>query len=374
MTAKAAMRLAIRGCGAVTPAGPGLGSLGELLAEGSLSHAVPPAGEESQFPPLPVHTVPELRLADYLGSRKGLRHIDRMTSFGLVATRLALDDMLPFTEAEQSRTGIALGTSTGSTRSSTAVARDTITQQRPYLVNPSEFPNTVMNSCAAQMAIWNSLRGVNSTVAAGQLSSLYALRYARMAISQGQADRLLAGGVEELNPQSAWAWYVSNALARNAAIGEACVLFLVEKAADSPGGQAPLGEILACEAGYSPPTGQRRGLRADLTGCLASSIARALASSGARPEEIDLVSVGAATGSGLASVEEQAIAQALGRVPPEIRVSRSVGDCYSASTALQIAALLALWQREPPTEPRVGLVTSVSRDRHAGCLIVRSAP
>ncbi len=361
--------LAITGCGAVTPAGLGLTPLGELLAGGAAGHSAPPGADAAGFPPLPVRMVPELRLADHVG-RKGIRYIDRMTAFGLVASRLALDGGPALTEPERASTGVALGTSTGSTRSASAVACDTLTHARPYMVNPSQFPNIVMNSCAAQIAIWNGLRGVNSTVAAGHLSSLHALRYARMAISQGRAARLLVGGVEELCPQQAWAWYHSRTLAKDSGIGEACVLFVVEDASSArAGGRAVLAEIAACEAGHATAA----GLRASLTERLASCIDRALARGGVRPDEIDNVSLAAAGGSGLAAVERQAIGQVLGRIPAETRVTRSLGDCYSASTALQVAALLALWQRRPAAGPRVGLVTSIGHDRNTGCLIVRSA-
>src|SRR5438874_1816506 len=72
----------------------------------------------------------------------------------------------------------------------------------PNLVNPMDFPNTVINSPAGQAAIKHKLRGVNSTVCAGLASGLYALQYAAEFLRFGRARALLAGGVEELCNES----------------------------------------------------------------------------------------------------------------------------------------------------------------------------
>jgi len=293
-----------------------------------------------------------------------------MTAFGLVACKLALAGTRALVdEEEQSRTGVVLGTSTGSIRTTSELGRETLTEARPYLLNPSQFPNTVMNACAGQIAIWNSLRGVNATVAAGRLSSLHAVRYARTAISHGRAARLLVGGVEELSPQLAWAWHHSKALPENTALGEGCAMFVVEDAAAAAErGRAALAEIYACEARYCSAPGP---LSAALTDGLASCIERALTRSGVRPDDVDTVSLGTTKHSGLGAAERRAVRRVLGRVPAQVQVADALGECYSASAALQLAALLALWSRESSESPRVAMVTSVGLDRNVGCLVVR---
>ena len=56
----------------------------------------------------------------------------------------------------------------------------------------------MINAAAGQAAIWQGLRGVNSTILAGEASGLQALAYAVGLIRSGRAAALLAGGVEEL--------------------------------------------------------------------------------------------------------------------------------------------------------------------------------
>jgi 3-oxoacyl-[acyl-carrier-protein] synthase II len=367
VTAVAAVRpLAVTAHGVVSPAGFGLSRLAELLRTGEAGNSRSTVDDPADFPLRPLRLVPEFRLADHIG-RKGIRHLDRMTAFGLVASKLALEGLPEPADPDRSDTGVVLGTSTGSIRSVSGLARDTITADKPYQVNPSEFPNTVMNSCAGHLAIRHSLRGVNSTVAGGHLSCLHAVRYARTAIRLGRASRLLVGGVEELSPQFAWAWHRSRSLLPQAVLGEGCALFVVEDAAT--GGPPPLAELLGCEVGFAGAPAERRlGTAAALARC----VERALARSGVPAEEVRVAVTGGGHQMGLGHAERRGIERALGRPPALLPTGQALGDSYSASGAMQLAALLAHWQDPGTGTPgEIGLITSVGRDGHAGCLVVR---
>ena len=69
--------------------------------------------------------------------------------------------------------GLVCGTMFGSVHSITSFDWSGLAEG-PNLVNPMEFPNTVINSPAGQAAIRHKLRGVNSTMSAGLASGLYA--------------------------------------------------------------------------------------------------------------------------------------------------------------------------------------------------------
>ncbi|MEN3359365.1 MAG: hypothetical protein V7637_3347 [Mycobacteriales bacterium] len=379
MTTTTAVRpLAVTGHGVVSPAGLGLDRLAELLRTGQPGCSRPSADDPAEFPARPLRLVPEFRLADHLG-RKGIRHLDRLTGFGLVACKLALAGLSEMDSAgpggppdREADTGVVLGTSTGSIRSVSTLARDTITADRPYQVNPSQFPNTVMNSCAGHVAIWNSLRGVNATMAGGHVSSLHAVRYARTAIRLGRASRLLVGGVEELSPQFAWAWHRTGTLLPAAPLGEGCALFLVEDAAAAAAAGRPrLAELLGCEVSFiGAPSDRRHDPGAALAGC----VERALRRSGLDPADVGTVVPGAGSQLALAHAERRGLAAALGRSPELLRTGDALGDSYSASGALQLAALLAHWRNGGgPAGAGIGLVTSVGGDGNVGCLVVRRA-
>jgi 3-oxoacyl-[acyl-carrier-protein] synthase II len=356
--------LAITGCGVVSPAGIGLDALATAMNGGGLGEPqLDPIGGE--FPPTPLAATPDLRVEQYLG-RKGIRSLDRTTRLALVACNRALAGLgTPLTDGDRARTGVVIGTSTGSIRSSSEFSRDTLVQEKPYLVLANLFPNSVMNGCASQIAIWNSLRGVNATIAGGRLSGLSAVRYARNAIAQGHVDCALVGAVEELCPQSAWAWYLSGALTPEAAVGEGSAMFVVETPAGAAAaGRAPLAELLACEVATPGTAGTRRGL--------ATCIERALRRSGLPATAISTVAFGATGLRDLAGAEQDGVRAALDAMPPNrIEAAGLLGESFSASGALQIASLLAAWRASGADIGPVALVTSIGHDGNVGCLIVR---
>lgn len=365
--------LTITGCGVISPAGTGL----DALANGDGGGTVPEragsgdgdlagVGTEA-FPPGARRQVPDLGVRERLG-RKGTRNLDRTTALGLIACQLALGDraeLMP--DEERASTGVVIGTSTGSVRSSSEFSRDTLVQERPYLVNPSLFPNTIMNCCASQIAIRYSLRGVNATLAGGQSSGLHALRYARNAIGQGHARRLLVGAVEELSPQSAWAWRLSKTLKSDAPVGEGAAVFMVENADSFGPGRRPLADLLACEVSYTSLPDRRDRLADDL----ARVIAKAMRRSGVTVDQVDAVAFGSTGQVALGSVESRAVRVALGGPPKHsVTVKSVVGECFSASVALQLAGLLAHWESSPADRTRFGLVTSIGLDGNVGCVVL----
>ncbi|NJP44953.1 beta-ketoacyl synthase N-terminal-like domain-containing protein [Actinacidiphila epipremni] len=351
--------LYVTSVGVVTSAGQSLAAL--AYPDRAEAPAAGPAVDEAvPYPPRPVRAVHGFDVKEHFG-RKGTKYLDRLTSFGLVACKHVLRDG-PVDEAAGPRTGVVLATNTGSTSTHSTLLYDTLTMDKPYLVNPGRFPNTVMNSTSGQIAIRNGLRGLNATVAGGQTASLLAFRHARLALTLGRADRLLVGGAEELNAPAAWAWHRTGVLHEDAALGEGAAVFAVQRD-PAPGA---LAELLACEVRFTPdPRAWAEGL--------ADAVARALVRSGVRPEEVQAVSLGAAHHRGLDRIEERGVRLALGgRLPAALRVSDLLGETFSAGGALQLAALLARWQAAPPAGPVAGLVTSVGRDGNAAALVVRA--
>jgi 3-oxoacyl-[acyl-carrier-protein] synthase II len=139
----------------------------------------------------------------WLGS-KGLRVLDRSARLLCVATHMALEGSGLSAQLQADGCpdlGLVCGTMFGSVHSIASFDWSGLLDG-PNLVNPMEFPNTVINSPAGQAAIKHRLRGVNSTISAGLVSGLYAIHYAMEFLRFGRAQALLAGGVEELCEES----------------------------------------------------------------------------------------------------------------------------------------------------------------------------
>ncbi|GAA0922107.1 MULTISPECIES: beta-ketoacyl synthase N-terminal-like domain-containing protein [Streptomyces violaceusniger group] len=315
--------------------------------------------------------VPDFDLRTVLG-KKGVRSMDRVTGLAVTTVARLLDDA-PRNRwvATGEDAALVLGTTTGSVQSQMDFTRDSLTGEKPYLVDPARFPNAVMNCAAGQSAIWHQLKGPNTTIAGGHAAGLYALNYARRLLTFGRARTVLCGAVEEFSHARSW-------LERHAhrpdtegpaqLPGEGCGLLLVEQR--GPGGrddaeQPVLAEILAVEMGIALDGGVRPAL--------AACLRRALTRAGVRPEEIWAVSTSEAPGPS-GEQERAAVAEAAeGADPVHLTQAALIGDTGAAAAAFQIAAVLVHAETTPEAADRVALVTSVDRDGAVGCALLRLA-
>lgn len=323
--------LVITGWGSVCSAGIGAGALTRALA----GRPFAPADISGLYPdPMPApaaHAYVDFDVRALLG-RKGTSFLDRATALAVVACGQAIEDSrLVVDDQTRDRIGVALGTTLGSFQSSSDYSRETMVSDRPYLVNPVLFPNTVMNCATGQSAIRYGLRGVNSTVAGGRVGFLGALRYASNVLRRGYADVMLVGAVEEFTPHTAW---THHRLGRAGLPGEAAVVFVLRA---SPGSSVDSrARVMAVVSGYHPG-----GDAAGLSTALAACIRRALDRAGVDPSQVRLLATGEVADPGADAIEEAAAAQFCGTASVErIRVRDAVGDCGAANGALHLGALL----------------------------------
>ena len=361
--------VAITGWGVISPIGIGRDDFTDAIRTGKSGFSS--VGRQANGGAVfqgPAAVIPTFDAVKCLGA-KGTRSMDRTTGMAVATVGMALAHSGVDVGVDRARIGIALGTSTGSIRSISEFTRDTLLHERPYLVNPALFPNTVMNCAAGQCAIWYGLKGVNATLSAGHLSGLLALRYASLTLRRGYADVLVTGCVEEFCEESAWAWHhLAN---RSRPIGEGCTMLVVEKAERArQNGRQVLAEVLACESGiYAGSAGGAHG-------CVESfvaSIRRALAHAEIEADAIDAISVSSRGAAALDTLECEAIGRALGNGRPRrrIAVAEHVGDTFSASAGFQLAAALSLFEIDP-TYVRHALITCVGEHGTVGCAIVRN--
>jgi 3-oxoacyl-[acyl-carrier-protein] synthase II len=298
--------------------------------------------------------------------------MDRLTAMSVSAVGMALTESGVSARYDASRIGVVLGTSTGSVKSASDFIKETLVNEKPYLVNPALFPNTVMNCAAGNAAIWHKLRGLNSTISAGHVSGLLGLRYAALAIRAGRADAIVAGAVEEFSEHTAWSYHHLTGRRRRPArpLGEGCAVFVIEGPVGAVReGEAPAAELLGIQVGVygaNRPREQASGL--------AAAIRRVMERAQIAPSDVAAVSLQGSDRSLLSHIERQGLCEGLsGRIPAaQIRIGEQVGECFSAASGLQLAALLARFSGERTPEPRFGLVTSVGTNGSVGCLLVKA--
>jgi len=291
---------------------------------------------------------------DYLGECN-LRPIDRTSRLLLIAAQgaLAAGGWTPALRARR-EVGLALGTTFCSVRTIAEFDRRGL-QLGPAHASPLDFANSVINAAAGQTAIWHNLRGVNSTISAGEASGLQAMAYAADLIRGGRAEALLAGGAEELCFESFLGYYRAGRLCgstggreefaipfdarRNGfALAEGAALLMLEEAeAAAARGAAVAAEVLGYGSGFAASRED------DAITAVSRAVRLALDDAGVAPDDIDLLSASASGSVDVDRWEALGVAAALGSRAaglPVTAVKSMLGEAMGASSALQAVALL----------------------------------
>jgi 3-oxoacyl-[acyl-carrier-protein] synthase II len=335
--------------------------------DGSAPEAADNAAEgrsAASFPAAAVVPAQPFDIAQILGQRKGTRVLDRLARLAVGACTLALRDAGVEPAGREDEIGVVLGTQNGSLSQVAQFLRETYTLDKPWMVSPETFPNTVMNFATGQCAIWHKLRAVNTTISGGALSGLTSLKYAIRMLKHGRAAVMLAGGAEELTPETAWYYSAARGGETFTRLGEGAAMMCLTTDKRPRNGLAPV-EIAACEIAHSVSPDRSAAI-------LEAAVARALARAGCLAAEIDYIVSGLDDESAAeAGAERQVIERLFAHRPPTHLPMRQVaGECFSANTALQlIAAGLLL---EQAGAGHSALVIGMSEGGNLGCAVLRS--
>jgi 3-oxoacyl-[acyl-carrier-protein] synthase II len=322
---------------------------------------------EDELPVSEACALPDFKVRDILG-RKGTSFFDRTTSLTVVTTGLALkDSSLEVTDDNREEIGIALGSTTGGMQALCDFITETIVNDPPYLVNAIAFPYAVMNGAASSAAIWHQLKGVNATISDGQASFLAVLKYCRNQIRSGYVEAMLAAASEEFTPSRVWASeHLRDGNEGRVPLGEGSAAFVLEPAnALAASGRKPDAVILSVESSLC-------GQDLDPAEGLADCIGRALQACDVAPWDVRMVAASLSGSPRRDVVERRGIEAALGGAEVTwLPVKDLLGETYSASGALQLAAVLAEHREDPGLDGAVSLITSVTSEGLVGAAVVR---
>lgn len=391
-------RVVITGIGVLSSVGIGRDKFWSALFQGKTGFRTISLFDTTPFN---VHTAGEISDFDpvlFLG-KKGLRTLDRSTRLISSAAKLAIDDAnLKITEENTHSTGVSIGTTFGSLHSIFQFDREGLIEGPKY-VNPSYFPNTVINSPASQVSIRFKIKGFNTTISTGFCASLDAVSYAADFIRLNRADIVLAGGVEELCEETFLGFHNLECLSgtdgsepiccpfdakRNGIIfSEGAVVMVLEDEEHALNRGA---EILAVIMGHrnSFDPSADKSFNHEGKG-LKNAISLALEDASLNPKDIDYISACANSTKGLDRMETKVIKDVFGEHTLNIPVSSiksMVGESFSASGALSLAAAVGALKKGiiPPTlnykekDPECNLdyVPNESRQKNINTVLVTS--
>jgi 3-oxoacyl-(acyl-carrier-protein) synthase len=354
--------LAITGFGIVSPVGIGRSAFVEALGDPDAARRKAFGGtrsvlSEERFGAAHVAEVSDFDAAQFLGD-KGLRNFDRLTRMLIVAAKHALEDaglkrdgaLLHYAPE---RLGICAATAYGSLDSITEINR-VAELEHPRYLNPSRFPNTVINSAAGYVGIWEGLEGPNVTVVDGNCGSADAVLTAETHLYNGRADALLVGGGEVLSEPLYLAFeklgvisegerpsLPGDVTSRGTHLGEGAALLVLEQqgAAERRGARV-LGEIVGFGTAFEAPASE-----AQLVHCSERTVERAiraaLRDAQLEPDAIDLVCSAESGVSRMDLAEQDGISRVLGSELPIVATKAIWGETFGAAAALGVCASLA---------------------------------
>jgi 3-oxoacyl-[acyl-carrier-protein] synthase II len=417
-------RVVITGTGVISPLGDSPAVLHRALAAGASGRK---PIELFDTAGIGCREAGEIRPFDaqaYVGERN-LRPLDRTSRLLVVAAQLALADSgrggreMRAEARPDDEVGLVVGTTFCSVRTIAEFDRRGL-RLGPNHASPLDFANSVINAAAGQAAIWHGLRGVNSTLAAGEASGLLAITQAAELVRNGRADALLAGGAEELCFESFFGYYRAGRLCgsrqpglgaeerpvpfdarRNGfSLAEGAALLLLEEAAAAAARGAPVrAEVLGWGAAFAAADGE-----SGLADGMARAVRLALADAAAAPAEIGCLSASASGSPEVDRAEALGVAAALGEraaALPVTAIKAMLGEGLGVSAAWQAVDLVetirdgelpgiaglerlepglslpgasAVTRRLAPAERRRALITAMSADGHCAAMVLGAAP
>jgi len=357
----------ITGIGVISPIAIGRDKYWDALIQGKRGFNPITLFDTSPFP---VHTAGEITDFDpiaFLG-KKGLRELDRSTKLVCSAAKLAVDDArLDISDENTNSIGVSVGTTFGSLHSISQFDRVGLTEG-PRFVNPSHFPNTVINSPASRVSIRFNIKGFNTTISTGFCSSIDAVSYAADFIKLKRANAVLAGGVEELCEETFLCFYKLGYLSGTEGSEPICCPFDARRDGTilSEGAAVLVlegldfafhrrAEILAMVKGYGNTFNpSAEGVPGESGTGLEKAINLALHDALLSPEDIDYICSSANSTKSLDRMETAVIKKVFGKhafTIPVSAIKSMVGETFSASGGLSMAAAIGALRKGfiPPT-------------------------
>ena len=188
-------RVAVTGCGVVSPVGIGRDSFWESLVNGKSGVDKITQFDAQRFDSRIAGEVKDFSPPSFL-SFKELRRTPRFVQFALQATQEALlESGLELEKIDPYSIGVIIGSGIGSLES-VEKEYDTLLEKGPRRLSPFMIPMLITNEAAGHVAIHFKIKGVNFCTVTACASGAHAIGEAYSAIKHGKAKIVICGGTE----------------------------------------------------------------------------------------------------------------------------------------------------------------------------------
>jgi 3-oxoacyl-[acyl-carrier-protein] synthase II len=185
----------VTGVGLVNPLGIGIDPVWAKVCEGVSGVGPITKFDATDFETKIAAEVKGFRSEDFL-EPKDIKKMDIFIHYALAATRIAMDDAgLKVSENNADRVGVIVGTGLGGL-SSIEKYHKILLERGPQRVTPFFIPMLIANEASGQIAIEYGVKGPNLCIVTACATGAHSIGEAVRCIQHGDADAVIAGGVE----------------------------------------------------------------------------------------------------------------------------------------------------------------------------------
>ncbi|MBW2038676.1 MAG: beta-ketoacyl-ACP synthase II [Deltaproteobacteria bacterium] len=188
-------RVAVTGVGLVLPQGIGIDPVWNKICQGVSGVGPITKFDTTGFETKIAAEVKGFRPEDFI-EPKEIKKMDIFIHYALAATRIALDDSgLEITEENPERIGVIVGAGLGGLTTIEKYHK-VLLERGPQRITPFFIPMLIANEASAQIAIRHGAKGPNLCVVTACATGAHSIGDAFRRIQYGDADAIIAGGVE----------------------------------------------------------------------------------------------------------------------------------------------------------------------------------
>jgi len=190
-------RVAVTGIGLVTPLGTGVNKTWSALIGGKSGISRISRFDTSGFKTSIAGEINDFIPSDFL-SQKEANRTELFIAYAVAASRIAIEDAgLVIKESCSGRIGVSTGCGLGGL-STLETNHDILKEKGPGRVSPFLVPMMIGNMAAGMISIHLGAKGPNSNIATACAAGAHAIGDSYHIIKRGDADAMIAGGVDSL--------------------------------------------------------------------------------------------------------------------------------------------------------------------------------
>jgi len=188
-------RVVVTGLGMVSPLGIGVEKSWQALLQGKSG-----VGKITKFDPTGFDTQIAAEVKDFVPEnfidKKEIKRMDIFIQYAMAAAVMAMEDaQLKITPADAHRVGVVVGAGLGGLTTIEAFHK-TLMERGPGRISPFFIPMLIVNEAPGQISMRFGAKGPNTSVVTACATGNHNIGDAWRMIQRGDADAIIAGGVE----------------------------------------------------------------------------------------------------------------------------------------------------------------------------------